>query len=409
MVMSLTDMTTRAQHITLYTVDLVTGDVQEKCTSGMLSNGRGWAMWGRSDTTGQYAVGLDRAKKNFIVIDPEKSCDQAFALRPIKYPADLGPYASTGASMPMPATGGTTRRWIAIPWDNRWVPTGGHKETVLFQDIDDSTNEAVHTQIGTFPAGREPGTSANAPRWRVPTGRVTRQEVFYGRWDPTLTRIDTISQPFSDSGPGAEAIAIDTVTANDPYPFAFGHKYLLSGENNLEDGALHVYADGSYNSVVATIPYDPTQSSFPPPPVGHPMGTQSFQTFVWNSHLYAAYQVSDKNNGPPGCGMPSCLATEIWVVRFDSSDPDNLFPDRQCRISAIVGDVVPPPPEPYRLLSLFDPEPIVVQSGAIVYYTRVDVDTNFAELWRIRLGDEAQFAAACADPASLEIVEDPPK
>jgi hypothetical protein len=55
-----------------------------------------------------------------------------------------------------------------------------------------------------------------------------------------------------------------------------------------------------------------------------------------------------------------------------------------------------------------DTEPVVVRSGAIVYYNRIDIDTGYTQLWRIRLGgSEPQFADACAAPANLVVTENP--
>jgi hypothetical protein len=279
---------------------------------------------------------------------------------------------------------------------------------MLFQDLDDRTSEAIRTEPTAYPADREPGNSVTAPRWRAPFRRVTRQEVFYGRWNAALTRIDVVSRPFTDSGPGSEVVVVDTMTAVDAYPFAFGQKYLIAGVNNAASGVLLVFKDGHYNTVATGIPYDPyepPQTSFPPPPEGAPAYALSFENFVWNGHLYASYHVSDKNERGPNCGMPSCLATEIWVVRFDNTDPDSLTVAGLCRVSGIVGDVVPP--EPNRFLSLMDPEPVVVQDGAILYYNRTNIDTGLGELWRIRLGTEPEFAAACAAPENLVVVENP--
>jgi hypothetical protein len=103
--------------------------------------------------------------------------------------------------------------------------------------------------------------------------------------------------------------------------------------------------------------------------------------------------------------MPSCLATEIWVVRFDTTDPDNPTVAGLCRVSGLIGDVEPP--EPNRFLSQMDPEPVVAQDGAILYYNRTNIDSGFGELWRIRLGNEPEFAAACASPETLVVVEHP--
>jgi hypothetical protein len=165
--MSRTDTATRAQYITLYTVDPITSDPQEKCTYGVLANSRGWAQWGRSDTTEQYAVGLDRMKKNFIVVDPTRPCDQAFQLIPIRFPADLGPYASTGISMPMPATGGTSRRG-GDPWDNRWLPPAGTRRRCCSRT---STTRRTRPFAPTCYIRRSRARQfRNAPRWQTPKG-----------------------------------------------------------------------------------------------------------------------------------------------------------------------------------------------------------------------------------------------
>lgn len=118
----------------------------------------------------------------------------------------------------------------------------------------------------------------------------------------------------------------------------------------------------------------------------------SFEPFWWGGELYVSFQILDRNDTGPGCALPHCTKSEIWVAKLRQTATDGIAgSDFACRVSAATTG-------PFR--GKLDPESVVRGERALLYYQRADLRKTpndlAAKLAVIDLGDRGRFDAACA-------------
>lgn len=331
-----------------------------------------------------FAVALEERGEEFIVIRPTDTgdCASMLELVPVRgfplgfdYRELLNPYPVRGTD--------SDAWWVAF---HRHDSANG-EETVYVVDVGTDEPGFAFEAWGDRPPGGRFGTFVSVARW------AAGEDWFLsGRWTTRPLAVQAAITEVHVNGTATTRFATeDEGTKADVFPFIYrGESYFLAAVGGSSSGTLFARQDGEFRPL-GSVPFDPEQTTVPSAPEGETGAAISYETFEWGDALYTSYQVSNDLDRGPGCRGPHCTSNELWVARFAEDSEGRLTGvAATCRVSA---------PAEGDFRGKIDPEPVVFDGGARIYYQRSDLTRRSQrpgmQLAMVDLGPQAAFDLAC--------------
>jgi hypothetical protein len=245
----------------------------------------------------------------------------------------------------------------------------------------------VHQEPRITPWGTLSATFYSRPWWRL-----GGTQLYFGMYEPACENECPVQIAYVDTAALGPEILVtsDGLSKVSVYPYTLdGVTRFAAGFEFTATGVFYRETPSGKFIIENVVPYESWQSGLVPSDDSFdPFLFLSLEPFVWGGDTYFAYTISEENDD--GNKAAVTQQTELWVARL--SGQQGAPPVFSCRVSVI--------DEPGRPMSRTEPEPVVLNSRAYLYYSAgpiaIDELSYAYQLRRIIMPAKSAFDGACA-------------